>query len=133
MGLTLHQRRNHGRNLCLGSGVPQVSVLDPVLFIIYMNNNTSELNSTVRLFADDTIVYLVIKSQGDARKLQQDLDRLGSWEREWRMEFHPDKYSLLSITRSKATIHFEYRLHGQSLEHIKIVMSTKSVVKQIEQ
>ena len=50
-----------------------------------------KLQSTVRLFADDTIVYLAIDSQCDAMTLQQDLDPLVKWEQTWQMEFYPDK------------------------------------------
>ena len=64
------------------SGVPQGSVLGPTLSLFYINDIANELDSIVRLFADDKMVYLVIKSQSDAKKLKKDLSCLGTWERE---------------------------------------------------
>jgi hypothetical protein len=56
------------------------------------------LDSTVRLFADDTIAYLVIKSNSDALTLQRDLDKLAQWEQLWKMAFHPDKCNVVEST-----------------------------------
>ncbi len=71
------------------SGVPQGSVLGPSLFLYYMNDIHEELKSTVRLFADDTIAYLVVDSDADCDTLQYDLDKLAIWEKNWNMELHP--------------------------------------------
>ena len=57
--------------------------------------------STVRLFADDTIAYLTVKSENDTKLLQQDLDTLARWESDWQMEFHPDKCNILSNKKQK--------------------------------
>jgi hypothetical protein len=57
------------------SGIPQGSVLEPSLFIFYINDLQDRLRSTVRLFADDTIAYLTITSEDDAEHLQEDLDK----------------------------------------------------------
>ena len=69
--------------------VPQGSVLGPSLFLFYINDMLCGLKSTVRLFADDTIA---VTSEADAVYLQSDLNKLGIWEKKWKMEFHPDKY-----------------------------------------
>ena len=83
------------------SGVPQGSVLGPTLFLFYINDLAENLKSTVRLFADDTIAYLTIRSGNDTEALQNDLNKLAEWEKEYRMEFHPQKCNVISITRKK--------------------------------
>ena len=75
--------------------------------------------TTVRLFADDTIAYLAVTNNQDAEKLQEDLTKLEKREQTWEMKFHPDKCQVLTITRKKEPIHFDYVLHGHKLEHVQ--------------
>ena len=62
------------------SGVPQGSVLDPLLFLLYINDLPDKNQSQVRLFADDTAVYLTVSNMKD-NVLQSDLESLQHWER----------------------------------------------------
>ena len=100
------------------SGVPQGSVIGPCLFLFYINDMPLGIESTVRLFADDTIAYLTITSKADHNTLQQDLDKLAQWEVTWKMVFHPDKCQVLTISRKNVTSYYQYTLHGHVLEHV---------------
>jgi len=99
------------------SGVPQGSVLGPLCFLLYINQLPSHvLKSEVRLFADDTAVYLTINSHSDPSTLQQDLDNMVIWEKQWDMEFNPSKCQVIHVTKNKNVIKHQYLLHGQILE-----------------
>ena len=100
------------------SGVPQGSVLGPILFLLYINDLPDSLQSQVRLFADDTAMYLTVQGQADSKKLQNDLDILQEWEREWDMEFNPSKCQVVHITRSRPPINTSYSMHGQVIDSV---------------
>ena len=101
------------------SGVPQGSVLGPILFLLYINDLPENVQSQVRLFADDTAVYLTVQDPNDSKRLQSDLNVLQEWEKKWDMEFNPSKCQVLHITRSRTPIRYKYTMHGQILESVE--------------
>ena len=100
------------------SGVPQGSVLGPILFLIYINDLPDKTRSKVRLFADDTAIYLAVSNLEDAQILQQDLDHPHLLELDWDMEFNPSKCVVIHIIRSRTPVPSQYLLHGQVLESV---------------
>ena len=75
------------------SGVPQGSVLGPLLFLLYVNDNPNIIKSNVKMFADDTKLWRMIVKEGDSCDLQEwdDLKRLQEWSWKWQLKFNLDK------------------------------------------
>ena len=85
-------------------------------FSIYINDLPEYVsNSTVRLFADDTLLYLTIHNSSDCTKLQDDLNNLQKWESDWQMSFHPEKCEVIHITTKKYPIINKCTLHSHTL------------------
>ena len=78
------------------SGVPQGTVLGPLLFLCHINDLPDNISSQVRLFADDCLLYRPIKSRRDHYLLQQDIHNLESWSTKWGMRFNSKKCYVLS-------------------------------------
>ena len=70
------------------SGVPQRSVLGPILFLIFINDLDDDLSSKVLKFADDTKVFRTVKTDTDKETLQDDLTKLVKWSEKWQMLFN---------------------------------------------
>ena len=86
------------------SGVPQGSVLGPVLFLVFINDLPDNIRSSVHLFADDCVLYRNICSLFDCLILQDDLDRLAQWEADWQMKFNVAKcHSPASVAQLDAS------------------------------
>ena len=97
------------------SGVPQGTVLGPLLFLIYINDIEKNLSSSIRLFADDSALYRSISSLKDAVLLQEDLFKLQNWAITWQMAFNVSKCKLLRITyRKTCRCNFIYRMYHQN-------------------
>ena len=90
-----HQRvvinSSYSNYLPIESGVPQGSVLGPLLFLIYINDLEKDIKSNIKFFADDTMLYSIINDPfTSAADLNHDLDLICKWAYKWKMEFNPD-------------------------------------------
>ena len=106
----------HSEWVKMESGVPQGTVLGPIMFLAFINDLPDAVSSKVRLFADDCVMYRTVKDDNDCNTLQEDLNKLAEWEKKWLMSFNPSKCSTISITRKKKRITHDYSLHDQVLE-----------------
>ena len=88
------------------SGVPQGSVLGPILFIYFINDLPDVVDCSIKIFADDTKIYLPIYSKEDSEKLQNNIDSLIEWSDRWLLRFNIDKCKILHI--GDANPKFEY-------------------------
>ena len=101
------------------SGVPQDSVLRPVLFIIYINDIDEGLNNFISKFADYTKIGNSIITDRDRMSLQEDLRKISKWSKRWEMPFNVNKCHILQIgTRNQK---FEYEMNGVKLESVQCV------------
>lgn len=94
------------------SGVPQGSVLGPLLFLLYINDISDGVNSQIGLFADDCIVHRTILGQGDENALQNDLDSLQRWSDRWLLKFNVSKCNHLRFSASKKSVKPNYKIAG---------------------
>ena len=84
-GTLNHNQKKQTKKVPVISGVPQGSVLGPVLFLIFINDLPENIRSSVRLFAEDCVLYWNIKSPMDCQILQDVLNSLAQWETDWQM------------------------------------------------
>ena len=99
------------------SGVPQGSILGPLLFTIFINTLPDFLSSgsQAALYAEDLKVYRPITSLVDSMPLQQDLNNLEVWSSNNSVQFNPAKCKILTVTRKRNPITFSYKLTSNDL------------------
>jgi hypothetical protein len=110
--------------------VPQGSVLGPLLFLAYVNDIWRNIDSNIRLFADDCIIYRKITDSNEIEKLQKDINRLGEWTIENEMKINPDKSRAVSFTKAKVKERTRYYfveqliLDASSFKYLGIIICT---------
>jgi len=103
------------------SGVPQGTVLGPLLFLAFINDLPDVVrSSSTRLFADDSLLFREVCNVQDQALLQADLDRLAEWENTWQMSFNASKCNTIRFSPSRRypLLNSQYSLHGQILETV---------------
>lgn len=97
------------------SGVPQGSVLGPLLFLIFINDLPQNISSQLRLFADDCILYRTIITPDDHLLLQNDLNLVSLWCSTWQMTLNSDKCKVMSFSRKHSNFSFSYVLNNTAV------------------
>jgi hypothetical protein len=103
------------------SGVPQGTVLGPLLFLTYINDITDNLppGTVARLFADDCVIYRPVHTPQDRQTFQNNLNSLHEWAVRWQMHFNPKKCTVMHIS-AKGNCHpHPYFMDGVQLETVQ--------------
>ena len=98
------------------SGIPQGSVLGPVLFLIFINDLEDDIMSMILKFADDTKIFRKVTNSSEGLQLQQDLKRLCDWADKWQMEFNTSKCKTMHI--GNGNIEYDYSVKGHQLDAV---------------
>jgi hypothetical protein len=98
------------------SGVPQGSVVSPVLFLLFVDDLVENLESVARLFADDCVLYREITCQEDHAVLQRDLVKISEWCTKNRMSLNVSKTKHLMITSKHQNQQYAYSINGTQVE-----------------
>ena len=96
------------------SGVPQGSVL----FLLLINDISSSIKSSLRLFEDGCVVYREVATLQDCQALQEDLHRLSLWSKTWQLPLIVSKCFHLGITRKKTPVDFKYFLDDKLISKV---------------
>lgn len=99
------------------SGIPQGSVLGPILFVLYINDLPESVKQEAFLFADDTKIFGEVNEHSENKLLQEDLNQLLNWSEKWLLLFHPDKCKVLELGKKNRTS-YDYKMGDIPLEHV---------------
>ena len=102
----------------VASGVPQGSVLGPVLFLLYINDLPDVVTSQIKMFADDAKVFSSIADPTAAVGMQADLDALVAWSDTWQMTFNEDKCKVMHIGPRNCA--YSYHMRGHHLDSTQV-------------
>ena len=101
------------------SGVPQGSVLGPIMFVVYVNDLADGIDSHINLFADDAKLMRQVQDENDCIILQRDIEKLRDWCGTWQMEFNVKKCKVMEFGKSKRRVHYDYKMGSEILKKSK--------------
>ena len=107
------------------SGIPQGSVLGPLLFIIFVNEMPDLVHSGILMFADDTKLFTEIHNEEDVKRLQTDLTALQDGSQIWQLKFNPDKCHVLHLGRNNQKYKYNMRKKSRRTDNINRNSSAK--------
>ena len=104
----------------ISAGVPQGSILDPLLFLLFINDIVHDIGSSLRLFADDTSLYIIGEDPNVAAKLlNADLEKIAEWALKWLVKLNPLKTESLLISRKTNTVHPPVFMLDQQIKEVE--------------
>ena len=100
------------------SGIPQGSVLGPILFVLFINDMPDVVESLIELFADDAKIFdrVNLRDASSGERLQKDIDSLSKWSQKWQLPFNISKCKVLHIGNCNPCR--RYKMNGEQLIHI---------------
>ena len=106
---------------CIRAGVPQGSVLGPLLFLLYISDIVNDIGANIRLFADDTSLFIIVDDPETAAEcLNADLSRISNWADTWLVSFNPTKTESLLISRKLSNpVHPPIYMQNQQISEVE--------------
>ena len=109
------------------SGVPQGSVLGPILFLCFINDLPEVVSGFVKVFADDTKIYSEVPNTSSCEKLQTDLDNLNVWSRDWKLAFNASKCKVIHIGSANENYRYTMTDNDGNHSYIETVSNEKDL------
>ena len=100
------------------SGVPQGTVLGPLMFLLYINDINQNISSSLRMFADDCVLYRTITNEHEKQELQNDINKVTNCANTWQMKLNVNKCVVLCCTRSLSSPSSVYSLNNHPLANV---------------
>ena len=100
------------------SGVPQGSILGPLLFLVYVNDISTNMSSETRLFADDCTLFRNVSCKQDCISLHNDLTKIFSWSQTWQLSLNISKCKVLCISNKRSSPSYTYMMNNSPLEFV---------------